>query len=66
VVTVDVAQVAQGLHVGVSDDGCGGAQPGDGSGLQGLADRVAAVGTTLTIDSPVGGGTRIRTVLPCA
>ena len=64
--TVEVAQVAQGLLVGVSDDGCGGARPGDGSGLQGLADRLAAVGATLTIDSPIGGGTRIRTVLPCA
>ena len=66
VVTVQVAKVADGLQVGVSDDGCGGARPGDGSGLQGLADRLAAVGATLTIDSPVGGGTRIRTVLPCA
>ncbi|MBW3651560.1 MAG: hypothetical protein KY458_13430 [Actinobacteria bacterium] len=66
VVTVEVAQVAQGLQVGVDDDGCGGARRGAGSGLQGLADRLAAVGATLTIDSPVGGGTRIRTVLPCA
>ena len=66
VVTVEVAKVAGGLRVRVSDDGCGGARPGDGSGLQGLADRLAAVGATLTIDSPVGGGTRIRTVLPCA
>ncbi len=66
VVTVEVAKVAEGLQVRVSDDGCGGARQGDGSGLQGLADRLAAVGATLTIDSPAGGGTRIRTVLPCA
>lgn len=66
VVTVEVTKVAEGLQVQVSDDGCGGARHGDGSGLQGLADRLAAVGATLTIDSPVGGGTRIRTVLPCA
>lgn len=66
VVTVEVAEVAQGLQVLVNDDGRGGARPGHGSGLQGLADRLAAVGATLTIDSPAGGGTRIRTVLPCA
>lgn len=65
VVTVEVAEAAAGLHVYVSDDGCGGARQGDGSGLQGLADRLAAVGATLTIDSPAGGGTRIGTVLPC-
>ncbi|MDQ3707851.1 MAG: histidine kinase [Actinomycetota bacterium] len=66
VVTVEVAKVAQGLQVRVRDDGRGGARPGDGSGLQGLADRLAAVGATLTIDSPISRGTRIRTVLPCA
>lgn len=66
VVTVDVAKVVEGLRVAVTDDGRGGARQHDGSGLQGLADRLAAVGATLTIDSPVGGGTRIRTVLPCA
>ncbi|MGH3716697.1 MAG: histidine kinase [Micromonosporaceae bacterium] len=66
VITVEVAKVAEGLRVRVSDDGCGGARQRDGSGLQGLADRLAAVGATLTIDSPVGGGTQIRTVLPCA
>ena len=65
VVTVEVATVAQELRVLVSDDGRGGARPGDGTGLQGLADRLAAVGATLTIDSPVDGGTRIRAVLPC-
>ncbi|HVR31659.1 MAG TPA: histidine kinase [Acidimicrobiia bacterium] len=66
VVTVEVARVVEGLRVGVSDDGCGGARRRHGSGLEGLADRVAAVGARLTVDSPVGGGTRIRTVLPCA
>ncbi len=66
VVTVEVAEVAEGLQVRVSDDGRGGARPGEGSGLQGLAGRLAAVGATLEIDSPVGGGTRIATVIPCA
>jgi PAS domain S-box-containing protein len=48
------------LEITVSDDGVGGAEPGAGSGLQGLHDRLAAVGGTLTIESPPGGGTRLR------
>jgi signal transduction histidine kinase len=66
VVTVEV--VATGgdeLRIVVADDGRGGARPGAGSGLQGLADRVAALGARLELDSPSAGGTRIRTVLPC-
>jgi PAS domain S-box-containing protein len=51
------------LHVDVTDDGVGGAQP-EGGGLRGLADRVAALGGCLRIDSPSGGGTRISTTLP--
>lgn len=66
VVDVDVATVDGRLHVEVADDGCGGARPGAGSGLQGLADRLAALGAELYIESPSGGGgTRIRAVLPC-
>ncbi|MGH3645650.1 MAG: sensor histidine kinase [Micromonosporaceae bacterium] len=65
VVTVEVATVGDGLRVAVADDGRGGARPGAGSGLQGLADRLAALGARLELDSPSGGGTRIRTVLPC-
>lgn len=65
VVTVDVAADGDGLRVSVSDDGRGGARPGSGSGLQGLADRLAALGAALELDSPAGRGTRIRTVLPC-
>lgn len=53
------------LAVEVDDDGRGGAQPAAGTGLRGLADRVAATGGTLRVDSPPGGGTRIRAVLPC-
>jgi signal transduction histidine kinase len=53
------------LRVEVADDGCGGASPRDGSGLQGLADRLAALGARLEYDSPPGGGTRLATVLPC-
>jgi len=48
----------------VYDDGSGGADPARGSGLSGLADRVAALGGTLDIDSAAGAGTRIRARIP--
>ncbi len=52
------------LEVVVADDGRGGADPSGGSGLAGLADRVAALGGTLTVRSPAGAGTTLRAVLP--
>ncbi|MEW2394551.1 histidine kinase [Streptomyces sp. NPDC046862] len=63
-VTVGVRTEGVRLVVEVTDDGVGGADP-DSSGLRGLADRVAAVGGLLRVDSPAGGGTRIRAELPC-
>jgi signal transduction histidine kinase len=53
-----------GLSVEVSDDGNGGAHPA-GSGLAGLADRVAAAGGQLRIDSARETGTLVKAVLPC-
>ena len=52
------------LEVEVSDDGAGGADPAVGTGLRGLADRVAALDGSLTVESPAGSGTRVRAVLP--
>jgi signal transduction histidine kinase len=52
------------LHVEITDDGVGGADPGSGSGLRGLADRVAALGGLLEIHSPPGGGTQLVADLP--
>ena len=52
--------------VEVTDDGCGGAAPGEGSGLGGLRDRVEALDGTFEVHSPRGGGTRIRAELPLA
>jgi PAS domain S-box-containing protein len=52
------------LIVTVADDGRGGADPLGGSGLHGLADRVGALGGSLTVDSPPGGGTTIVASLP--
>ncbi|MBC3993765.1 sensor histidine kinase, partial [Streptomyces sp. AC563] len=49
----------------VTDDGAGGADP-TGSGLLGLARRVAAIDGTLRVDSPPGGPTTITAELPCA
>jgi signal transduction histidine kinase len=52
--------------VEVADDGVGGADPARGSGLRGLADRVEALGGALVVESPPGGGTRLRAEMPCA
>ena len=51
--------------VEVRDDGRGGADPERGSGLRGLADRVAALDGRLEVISPAGGGTTIRAEIPC-
>ncbi|CAA9518239.1 MAG: hypothetical protein AVDCRST_MAG30-2894 [uncultured Solirubrobacteraceae bacterium] len=52
------------LVVVVRDDGAGGADPGAGSGLTGLFDRVEAGDGTLVVESPPGGGTTLRATLP--
>jgi signal transduction histidine kinase len=49
----------------VRDDGHGGADPAAGTGLTGLADRVAVLDGTLTVTSPPGGPTLLRVELPC-
>jgi signal transduction histidine kinase len=53
------------LVLEVADDGIGGAGPGGGSGLRGLADRVEALGGRLTVSSPPGRGTTLRAQFPC-
>jgi PAS domain S-box-containing protein len=61
---VRVAAKGTGVVVEVSDDGIGGASTAGGSGLRGLADRVAALDGTLGVDSPRGRGTRLRAEIP--
>ena len=61
---IDVDATGATLVVRVADDGRGGADPARGSGLRGLADRVAALGGALSVDSPDGGGTRLTAELP--
>jgi signal transduction histidine kinase len=53
------------LVVEVTDDGVGGADPAGGSGLAGLADRVAVVDGRLLLSSPPGGPTLVRVEIPC-
>jgi signal transduction histidine kinase len=62
-ITIDARWHDGGLVVEVTDDGVGGAGAG-GSGLRGLADRVAAAGGRLRVDSPSGGGTKLTAELP--
>jgi signal transduction histidine kinase len=50
--------------VEVADDGVGGADPGRGSGLRGLADRISALDGTLVLSSPEGAGTLLRAEIP--
>ena len=54
------------LHIIVSDDGVGGADPARGTGLTGLANRAASVDGTFEIASPPGGPTLLTVELPCA
>lgn len=62
--TVRVAHREGALELEVTDDGQGGADPGAGSGLRGLADRVMALGGSLEVDNAHGQGTRIRARIP--
>jgi signal transduction histidine kinase len=54
------------VTVQIRDDGRGGAAVRAGAGLAGIADRVAAAGGWLSLDSPAGRGTLVQAVLPCA
>jgi signal transduction histidine kinase len=53
------------LVVEVRDDGAGGADPAKGTGLTGLADRLAVVEGRLSVSSPIGGPTLVRVEIPC-
>jgi signal transduction histidine kinase len=54
------------LRLDVRDDGRGGADASNGTGLTGIQDRVAALGGTVRVDSGAGRGTRLEVALPCA
>jgi signal transduction histidine kinase len=61
---VKVRRAGGRVIVEVADDGIGGADAGRGSGLRGLADRVAVLDGTISVDSPAGRGTRLRAEIP--
>ena len=65
-IRVRVAAVRGILHVQVVDDGVGGAAEDLGSGLQGLRDRVEAIGGTFEVDDAAGRGTRIAVAIPAS
>jgi len=64
--TADIKVAERGgvLHIHISDDGCGGADFSDGSGLVGLKDRSEALGGRLQLGSPPGAGTTLDIELP--
>jgi signal transduction histidine kinase len=63
-VTVAVTASEGRVRVEIADDGVGGADPARGSGLRGLADRVATLGGTLQVQSVPGRGTRLAADIP--
>ncbi|WP_327582550.1 histidine kinase [Nonomuraea sp. NBC_00507] len=65
-VRLSVHRTGDSVVLQVDDDGAGGAGVVSGGGLQGLSDRVAAVGGRFTLTSPSGAGTRLTVELPCA
>jgi signal transduction histidine kinase len=65
-VHVDLIVEDATIRLSIRDDGKGGADPGRGSGLLNITDRVGALGGTLEIMSPVGGGTSLLAEIPIA
>jgi signal transduction histidine kinase len=63
-VNLEVRVEVGSVIVVVADDGVGGADPAAGSGLEGLRERIEAIGGRLSIDSPHGHGTRIVAAIP--
>jgi signal transduction histidine kinase len=63
-ITIRVLESASFLRIEVGDDGAGGADERNGSGLQGLRDRVEAVGGVLRVASGSGRGTLVRADIP--
>ena len=64
VVQIDVDTDDWMVHLTISDDGIGGADPGRGSGLIGLTDRIEALGGRIEVLSPAGRGTSLLARIP--
>ena len=65
-ISVTAASDDETVRVEIADDGDGGADITRGTGMAGIADRIATVGGTITVISPLGAGTRLLIELPCA
>lgn len=63
--TVSLSRHGERLIAEVTDDGSGGADPQAGSGMLGLADRLAVVDGRMYVSSPIGGPTVVRFEVPC-
>jgi signal transduction histidine kinase len=63
-VSVSVSRTHRGIAIEIADDGVGGADEADGTGLRGLADRVEALGGHLLVTSPAGAGTVVTADVP--
>jgi signal transduction histidine kinase len=64
--SIRVSRDGENIAIEIADDGVGGAIPAGGTGLPGLADRVAALDGDLRVTSPVGQGTVLTAKLPTA
>jgi signal transduction histidine kinase len=64
VVQVELDAPDATLRLAIRDDGIGGADPAQGSGLTGLRDRIEAVGGTFDVTSPASGGTALLIEIP--
>ena len=62
---VAVRRRGAAVVVEIADDGAGGAEEAGGSGLRGLADRVAALDGRIELESAPGEGTTLRAEIPC-
>jgi len=63
---IDFRQHDGMLKITVTDDGQGGADPRNGTGLQGIERRLAAFDGVLAVSSPPGGPTAVTMEIPCA
>jgi signal transduction histidine kinase len=63
---VELDRVGERLAVVVGDDGRGGADPAGGTGMRGVARRLAAFDGTMRVSSPKGGPTLVTLEVPCA
>ncbi len=62
---VEISRQPRSVHITVSDDGIGGADPARGTGIAGLSERAAALGGKFSLASPSGGPTTMEVELPC-